>query len=227
MGSSGRCLAVWGAATGAAALLVAWLLPGPVGGVTAGPGGFIDWLVTGCSWAAAGSVAWLWVLVTLVVVDALRGRPARAGVPTVVRRVVLAACGLSLAGGLGVPAHADRPGEHPPRAAGTTQSLLVGLPLPDRTTTTTEWIGALSAPPAPTHASPAAEAAPAKDAVRVQPGDTLWGIARDSLPPHASAAEIDRRWREIYRANRTAVGADPDLIRPGLRLQLPPSGGPR
>jgi len=217
MNGSVRCFVVWGTATAAAAPVVGWLLPEPAGGATAGSGGFAAWLVSGCALAAAGCVAWLWVLVTLVVIDALRGRPDRAGVPTAVRRVVLAACGLSLAGGLVVPAHADRPAP-PPESAATTQALLVGLPLPDRTTTTTEWIGSLGTRPAPVH-----EVAPARDEVRVEPGDTLWGIARDTLPPGADSDEIDRRWRAIYRANLDAVGADPDLIHPGQRLLLPPT----
>lgn len=214
MNSSMRSLVVWGATTGAALLLVTWLLPGSVGGQAAGPGGFEPWLVTGCALAAAGCVIWLWFLVTLVVVDGLRGRPPRAGVPVVVRRIVLAACGISLAGGWAVPAQADRPAPSP--ESGTTQALLVGLPLPDRTTTTTEWVGALATGPAPTAVTATS------DEVRVEPGDTLWGIARDSLPPDAGAEAIDRRWRAIYRANLDAVGADPDLIRPGQRLRLPP-----
>lgn len=216
MSSCGRCLAVWGAATAAAALLVTWLLPGSVTGVTAGPGGHVPWLVTGAAVVAAGCVTWLWVLVTLVVADALSGRPARAGVPAAVRRVVLTACGLSLAGALTVPAHAD-PDPPPPEPGGATQALLVGLPLPDRTTTTAEWIGALDVPQ-----TSVPEDTPPED-VRVEPGDTLWSIARGSLPSSATDHEIDRRWRAIYRANLDAVGADPDLIRPGQRLLLPPS----
>lgn len=214
MNSTVRCLVVWGATTAAAVLLVTWLLPEPVGGQAAGSGSFEPWLVSGCALAATGCLAWLWLLVTLVVVDGLRGRPTRAGVPAVVRRVVLAACGLSLTSGLVIPAHADRPA--PPPESGTTQAILVGLPLPDRTTTTTEWVGGLATGP-----GPAAEST-APDAVQVEPGDTLWSIAGDSLPPGADAEEIDRRWRAIYRANLDAVGADPDLIRPGQRLQLPP-----
>jgi len=223
-----RCLVVWGAATTAAALLVAWLLPEPAGSAAAGSGGFGPWLVTGCALTAAGCVAWLWVLVTLVVGEALRGRPGRtAGVPAGVRRVVLAACGLSLAGGLLVPAHADRPGT-PPESPGTTQALLVGLPLPDRTTTTTEWIAALRTPPATRPAAPAEPAEPAEpEMVRVAPGDTLWDIARATLDPGAGSDLIDQRWREIYRANLAAIGADPDLIRPGQRLLLPPRGDHR
>lgn len=216
MNSSVRCLVVWGTTTAAAALLVAWLLPGPVGGATAGSGGFAAFLVSGCTLAAAGCVVWLWVLVTLVVADALRGTPERAGVPTAVRRVVLAACGLSLAGGLVVPAHAD-PDSPAPESA-SMQALIVGLPLPDRTTTTTQWIASLGTRPAPVR-----DAAPDRDQVRVEPGDTLWGIARGTLPPQASSDVIDRRWRAIYRANLETVGADPDLIHPGQRLLLPPT----
>lgn len=216
MNSIVRCLVVWGATTAAAVGLVTWLLPEPVGGQTAGSGSFGPWLVSGCALAAAGCLAWLWVLVTLVVVDGLRGRPARTGVPAVVRRVVLAACGLSLTGGLVVPAHADRPA--PPPESGTTQALLVGLPLPDRTTTTTEWIGALDTRARAVPDAPAL----APDTVRVATGDTLWDIARDSLPPDAGTEEIDRRWRAIYRANLDAIGADPDVIHPGQRLHLPP-----
>jgi hypothetical protein len=51
--------------------------------------------------------------------------------------------------------------------------------------------------------------------------DTLWGIAAARLPA-GSAATIDRYWRQVYAANRAAVGADPDLIHPGTRLAVPP-----
>jgi nucleoid-associated protein YgaU len=53
--------------------------------------------------------------------------------------------------------------------------------------------------------------------------DTLWGIAAARLPAGSgSAATIDRYWRQVYAANRAAVGADPDLIHPGTRLAVPP-----
>lgn len=48
-------------------------------------------------------------------------------------------------------------------------------------------------------------------------GDTLSGIARDE--------RVRGGWKGLYEANRSAVGADPDLILPGQRLALPePSG---
>ncbi len=47
--------------------------------------------------------------------------------------------------------------------------------------------------------------------VVVKPGDTLSGIA----------SEHGTEWPALYARNRSAVGPDPDLIRPGLRLTLP------
>jgi nucleoid-associated protein YgaU len=33
---------------------------------------------------------------------------------------------------------------------------------------------------------------------------------------------IDRYWRQLYAANRTIIGPDPDLIFPGTRLVVRP-----
>jgi hypothetical protein len=57
----------------------------------------------------------------------------------------------------------------------------------------------------------------------VEPGDTLWDIAAARLvPAERLAANINRYWRQVYRANRSAIGGDPDLLHPGTRLQVPP-----
>jgi LysM domain len=57
----------------------------------------------------------------------------------------------------------------------------------------------------------------------VEPGDTLWDIAAAHLPPtERSPRRIHRYWPQVYRANRPVVGADPDLIHPGSRLDVPP-----
>jgi len=60
------------------------------------------------------------------------------------------------------------------------------------------------------------------EAYTVVPGDCLWDIARRRLGPRATDAAVDRGWRAIYAANVAAVGSDPNLIRPGLVLALPP-----
>jgi nucleoid-associated protein YgaU len=92
-----------------------------------------------------------------------------------------------------VPLHADA-GEPP-----VLPSALDGLPLPDRIT---------------------AREVTSPLTVRVQVGDTLWGIAAARLPPGAAPAVVDQGWRRIYRHNRSAVGPDPDLLTPGMRLRV-------
>jgi LysM repeat protein len=47
----------------------------------------------------------------------------------------------------------------------------------------------------------------------VQPGDTLSGIA--------AVLSVPGGWPALYGANRSTVGADPDLLRPGTSLTLP------
>jgi LysM domain len=62
----------------------------------------------------------------------------------------------------------------------------------------------------------------------IEPGDTLWDIAATHLEPAPpSPARVNRYWRQIYRANRRAIGADPDLIHPGTRLDVPSFRGQR
>ncbi len=58
-------------------------------------------------------------------------------------------------------------------------------------------------------------------AYRVHPGDTLWDIAAAHLPPGSSAAAIAARWPRWWSANRQIIGPDPNLLRPGQRLQPP------
>jgi LysM repeat protein len=53
-------------------------------------------------------------------------------------------------------------------------------------------------------------------------GDCLWSIAARRLGTGATGRAVDRGWRAIYAANRDAIGADPNLIHPGLVLTLPP-----
>jgi nucleoid-associated protein YgaU len=89
-----------------------------------------------------------------------------------------------------------------------------------------------TAPPAT--ASAACAVAPAThrgapEVVVVQPGDTLWEIARRHLPASAAPSEVARAWPRWYAANRAAIGPDPALLRPGTRLRSPdrrPAGTP-
>ncbi|WP_432479376.1 LysM peptidoglycan-binding domain-containing protein [Nocardioides sp. GXQ0305] len=208
-----RGLLVWGGATLTLAALAGWLVPDLVaaGGVPAASRPFDAWLVIGCEVAALLAATWLWLLVGLVVREAVSGTTCpRGAVPPLLRRVVLAACGVGLLGSLASPAH-----------AGSLPSPLAGLPLPDRPTTHA------TRPPEPspssTPAAAAGEAGRRSPTVRVQRGDTLWDLAAADLPDRAPLAAVDERWRVIHAANREVVGDDPDLILPGQRLRLPPS----
>jgi nucleoid-associated protein YgaU len=158
---------------------------------------------------------WLWAVTTLVVVQAMTGRlRSLRGCPDGVRRLVLAACGLALVA-TAAPAAAESTAGRPP--APDDSHAVSGLPLPDRV--------ALGPPASrPPDIEPAG-IKPAdieqRDIHVVSSGDTLWGIAEGSLADSASDVDIDRRWRDIWAANRAAIGPDPDLIRPGTPLHLP------
>jgi nucleoid-associated protein YgaU len=57
----------------------------------------------------------------------------------------------------------------------------------------------------------------------VAPGDCLWLIAARRLGPHPTDAEITAQWPRWYAANRSVIGADPNLITPGEVLHAPPA----
>jgi Tfp pilus assembly protein FimV len=58
----------------------------------------------------------------------------------------------------------------------------------------------------------------------VEPGDSLWRIARGLLSSDGGSptgSDISDLWRSIYELNRDVIGDDPNLIHPGQVLQLP------
>ncbi len=65
------------------------------------------------------------------------------------------------------------------------------------------------------------DAATAADDVVVAPGDTLWSIAAAHLPEGAAPGAVAAQWPRWWSANRSVVGDDPDLIRPGQQLRAP------
>ncbi len=101
--------------------------------------------------------------------------------------------------------------------AATARASAAGA-VPDRVSAPASTV--VAPPPAPRHAAPP----PVTEAQHtVRPGESLWVIASRQLGADASTAEIDRQWRAIYARNRSAIGADPNLIEPGQRLTLPPA----
>lgn len=204
-----RCALVETTATLVAGVLLRLLVPDLVRAQDLLRGGVpFDALVAdGAASVLAVCVAWGWITTTAVVVEALTGvRLRRDTCPRAVRRAVLLACGIALVAGAApataAPGGSDDVGQA--RGSGAEdRSILAGLPMPDR-------------PVGPARRS----VAPAQ--VLVRPGDTLWNIARSTLPTGAGPDEVTRHWHRIWGANRDAIGADPDLIRPGTTLRLPP-----
>lgn len=63
--------------------------------------------------------------------------------------------------------------------------------------------------------------APSVETYVVRPGDSLWSISARTLGPDACDAQIAAEWPRWYHANRTVIGAEPDLIHPGQELVAP------
>lgn len=63
--------------------------------------------------------------------------------------------------------------------------------------------------------------------VTVQPGDSLWSIARRDLGGSPGADEIAEHWPRWYQHNRATIGPEPDLITVGMTLLAPPATGGR
>ncbi len=75
--------------------------------------------------------------------------------------------------------------------------------------------------PVTRHPASQGPSAPADSDVVVQSGDSLWSIAASALGPFATDVEVAVAWPEWYRANRSVIGSDPNVILPGQVLQAP------
>lgn len=194
--------------------------------------------------AALALLAWLlagWLLLTasLTLLSRVPGSTGRAAAtavrrvaPAALRRLVATALGVSVvAGTLAATPASAAPGPVSPAAA-------VSPAAPDL-----DWASerpALDWPAPPGPAAPALDwpddppAAPvlgaptssgqAADAVVVQPGDSLWGLAEQRLAEHGEApsdASVAAAWPAWWSANRDVIGDDPDLLLPGTTLQPP------
>ncbi|PJI95212.1 LysM peptidoglycan-binding domain-containing protein [Luteimicrobium subarcticum] len=111
------------------------------------------------------------------------------------------------------------------RPASVPAAAPAGSPTEDLTGSVT---GSVTGPTATASSSPPADRPDAPRASRstagqvvVLRGDTLWDIAARHLPGDATPADVARAWPRWYAANRTSIGADPDLIRPGTVLHAP------
>ncbi|MDI2035035.1 LysM peptidoglycan-binding domain-containing protein [Paenarthrobacter nitroguajacolicus] len=57
--------------------------------------------------------------------------------------------------------------------------------------------------------------------VEVKAGDTLWSIAAARLGPFSTDVDVADAWPKWYAANRSVIGDNPAVLRPGQILQPP------
>lgn len=117
-----------------------------------------------------------------------------------------------------------RPKHHPitrKLALAGTGGAALALPLISAATAGAAQVKApavVKAAPAVVKAAPAAEkAAPA--AAKAVPM-TYSVVSGDTLSEIAAEHSVGGGWQKLYEANRSIVGADPSVIRPGLKLNL-------
>jgi LysM repeat protein len=99
-------------------------------------------------------------------------------------------------------------------AVAGTGGAALALPLISATTAGATVARPAVAPASGTVAAPAVQTAPAAGVVTysVVGGDTLSKIAAE----HA----VSGGWQKLYQDNKAAIGADPSVIRPGLKLTI-------
>ncbi|MBT2470399.1 LysM peptidoglycan-binding domain-containing protein [Streptomyces sp. ISL-66] len=111
-----------------------------------------------------------------------------------------------------------RPKHHPitrKLALAGTGSAALALPL---ISATTAGAAVVKAAPAVVKAAPAVQkASPA--AAKAAPM-TYSVVSGDTLSKIAAEHSVGGGWQKLYEANRSVVGADPSIIRPGLKLNL-------
>ena len=238
-------------AVGAAALLVA--APTPAAALRAlgvlrdapvpppadsDPTGLVVAVLALLAWALITWLATGLALVCLGRLPGLTGRVAAAvaaqALPTALRRSLEIALGASLALGTvgAAPALAavSSPAAGPSTGSSSGPVAVVNL----------DWPGQASVPADPTSASSARPAAAVRPATApgvraglvVQPGDTLWSLAKRSLQVASGSgrssvdptdAQVATAWPSWWAANRAVIGDDPDLLRPGTALVTPPA----
>ncbi|HEY0775511.1 MAG TPA: hypothetical protein VGD51_15585 [Nocardioidaceae bacterium] len=241
---TGAALLVASCGTGAAGGV--WLCWGPLLAVVAHRRAGGSWAglppdVAAAALAAgvlAGCLCWLALATAAAIVEALTGASSalvRSVSPVVVRRAVALCCGLAVGAGGTLTATAGpadlrgpgdpatRPAERP---AERLTERLAGLPLPDRAVGNGPRTTATLSVTTPAVRPAALAAVPSHPTHVVRRGESLWSIAGRMLGSRLPA-EVDAGWRALYRANRAAIGDDPDLVRTGTVLHVPAplSGG--
>jgi len=206
-----------------------WATTAPLAAVRAGHANVDELVGLSAALVCWGLFGWIALVLTLTALGSIPrgiGRLATAVgtrlCPVVMRRAVRLAVGVTVLAG---PVALTSPASAEPmsaRAATTDHPGAVSdaVFLPD--VSRPGWSGAASA--APTQGTVGTRS-PSRDVTTVvAPGDCLWTIAAAHLGHGANNAEIAAEWPRWYAANRRIIGADPDLLLPGMVLRAPAEG---
>jgi hypothetical protein len=193
------------------------------------------------AWPLAG---WIFLMAIVSALARLPGHIGRAFTwcaaritPPAVRRVARTLLGLTMAtvpltvtvpaGAIASPPHNAVYAEAPPSRCGSEATRARPLPGVGRPAVAAPQPRASVGGPVLDDAEPrGAESAdhPAgtdHENVVVEKGATLWSIAASHLGPDATPEQIAAEWPRWYATNQDRIGADPDVIRPGIRLSPP------
>jgi nucleoid-associated protein YgaU len=181
----------------------------------------------------AGTALWLvalWLAVGLVAL-AVATAPGRLGevgswftdrlLPGALTRTVAGAVGLSVAF---APVAA---GAETVTPTATTSAATLAAPPTWPSDSSASRPDINLAPPSLPLSLPVSDAPPAQltasPTITVQPGDSLWLIAPRRLGSSATGAQLRAATDRWYATNHAVIGADPNLIRPGTVLDVPPT----
>lgn len=197
-----------------------WGTAPPLRAVRSGAATFDDLLTLGIAAVGWVAMSWLALVAAAVAMSECSGLVGRWGgwvaqnlAPAAVRRVVIAATGLSVSVLANAPMSTAMPILTSPGATSpaTCADGGGGSALP-----------AIGRPAAAETPSPDNPSSAARTRIIVQPGDSLWKIADHALGGDAAPRLVAESWPRWFAANRDEIGPDPNRIHAGMRLVAPP-----